>query len=64
MSTTSAQLNYNLSVAPGLTGAIATSFIVTATATGGQAKDITCPVFTVSDTGVRTPDDSVTGCWH
>lgn len=55
---------YALAVVGGATG-LGTSFIASATAQGGQRKDdANCLVFTVDDSGNRTPDDSVTGCWH
>ncbi len=54
---------YTLSIAPGSTGSIATSYVVTATAAGGQASDVAaCRVFTLNDQNQRTPADS-TGCW-
>lgn len=55
---------YALAVVGGATGLV-TSFVASATAQGGQKKDdANCLVFTVDDSGNRTPDDSVTGCWH
>ena len=63
-SATSGRGYYTLAVTAGAGATIATSFLITATAVGGQAKDVTCPTFTVTDTGVRTPDDATTGCWH
>lgn len=38
-----------------------TSFTLTATATGVQASDTTCPVFTLKNTGERTPASNQ--CW-
>ncbi len=54
---------YTLTVVPGLTGTIATSFVATATAAGNQATDqAACRVFTIDDQGQRTPPDA-SGCW-
>jgi len=54
---------YTLAVAPGSTGAIATSYQATATATGTQVNDkAACQVFTIDDQGQRSPADS-TSCW-
>ena len=55
---------YAMAVAPGNTG-IGTSFVASATAQANQVKDdANCLVFTVDDSGNRTPDDAATGCWH
>jgi len=55
---------YAMTVAPGNTG-IGTSFVASATAQANQVKDdANCLVFTVDDSGNRTPDDAATGCWH
>jgi type IV pilus assembly protein PilE len=54
---------YSLSIAAGATGAIATSYLATATAIGGQlSDDSACQTYTVNEQGARTPADS-TGCW-
>jgi type IV pilus assembly protein PilE len=54
---------YTLSVAAGATGAIATSYAATATATGAQTSDKSaCLTLTINDQGQRTPADS-SGCW-
>lgn len=54
---------YTITLAAGTTGAIATSYLATATATGGQAQDDpNCLVLTIDDKGARTPADT-TGCW-
>ena len=54
---------YTITLAAGATGTIATSFLVTATATAGQTRDVAaCQTFTIDDQGARTPADS-TGCW-
>lgn len=64
MATTSPRGFYKLTVAGGTAG-IATSFVVTATATGTQTQDDpNCLTYTVDDAGTRTPDDTATGCWH
>jgi type IV pilus assembly protein PilE len=46
------------------TAAAGNTYTVQAVATPGspQAKDTTCPTFTMNDAGLRTPVDS-TGCW-
>jgi type IV pilus assembly protein PilE len=55
---------YTLTVVAGSTGAIATSFTATATATGSQASDIAaCRTLTINDQGQRTPTDA-SGCWR
>jgi type IV pilus assembly protein PilE len=54
---------YTLTVVPGTTGTIATSFIATATAAGTQATDTAaCRVLTIDDQGQRQPNDA-SGCW-
>ena len=54
---------YTMTVAPGASGTIATSYVATATAQAGQTQDTAvCQVFSITDQGVRTPADS-TGCW-
>ena len=59
--TTSSEGYYNLAVAPGGTGTIATSYLVTATATGGQTSDTDCTTITYSSAGVKS---GTTGdCW-
>ncbi len=59
--TTSSEGYYNLAVAPGGTGNIATSYLVTATATGGQTGDTDCTIITYSSAGVKS---GTTGnCW-
>ena len=60
-STTSSEGYYNLAVAAGGTGNIATSYLVTATATGGQTGDTDCTTITYSSAGVKS---GTTGnCW-
>ena len=55
-STTSREGYYNLTVV-----ANATSYLLTATATGGQANDTDCAIITFSSTGVKS---GTTGeCW-
>lgn len=52
-SATSAGGYYSISVAPGATGSIASSFVVTASPlTDGQKKDV-CETFTLSNLGIR-----------
>ena len=54
---------YALGVAAGATGAIGTSYLATATATGVQTTDIAaCQVLTIDDQGNRTPPNA-SGCW-
>ena len=54
---------YRLSAAAGSTGSIATSWKVTATATGNQTQDLSaCQTLSIDDQGVRSPADS-SGCW-
>ena len=54
---------YTITLTAGSTGAIGTSFLVTATAANGQTRDIAaCHVLTIDDQGNRFPADS-TGCW-
>ncbi len=61
--TTTQTGKFTLTVAPGSTGAIGTSYLITATAAGGQATDIAaCRVFSIDDQGRRVPNDA-SGCW-
>jgi len=54
---------YQITVAAGATGAIATSFVATATPQGQQTGD-TCTTLTISSTGVRgATGDTVDECW-
>jgi type IV pilus assembly protein PilE len=54
---------YTLAVAADA-GGIGTSYIATATATGGQTQDkAACLTLTINDRGQRTPLES-TGCWR
>ena len=52
--TTSREGYYNLTMA-----ANASSYLLTATATGGQANDTDCTTITFSSTGVKSPGE----CW-
>lgn len=62
-SATTANGYYELEVTAGSTGSIATSFIATATAAGTQERDTAaCRVFTIDDTGARTPAAD-SDCW-
>ena len=59
--TTSDEGYYNLTVGAGGTGSILTSYLVTATATGGQTSDTDCLTVTYSSAGVK---GGTTGnCW-
>ncbi len=59
--TTSDEGYYNLTVGAGGTGSILTSYLVTATATGGQTSDTDCLTITYSSAGVK---GGTTGdCW-
>ncbi len=54
---------YQITVAAGTTGAIATSFLATATPQRQQTGD-TCTTLTISNTGVRgATGDTVDECW-
>jgi type IV pilus assembly protein PilE len=54
---------YTLTVTAGSTGSLATSWKVTASATGAQLKDIAaCQILSIDDQGVRSPNDA-SGCW-
>lgn len=54
---------YTLAVTAGSTGSLATSWKVTASATGAQLKDIAaCQTLSIDDQGVRSPNDA-SGCW-
>ena len=60
-STTTAKGYYNLGVAACGGGTIASCYLITATATGGQVNDTDCLTITFSSTGVKsgTTDE----CW-
>jgi len=58
--TTSNNGYYNLSVAA-CGGGIATCYLLTATATGGQANDTDCATITLSSTGVTSGTTAT--CW-
>ena len=60
-STTSSEGYYNLSVAACGTGTIATCYLVTATAAGGQANDADCLTITYDSIGVRS--GTTANCW-
>jgi type IV pilus assembly protein PilE len=63
LSATSPLGYYTLAVTAGATGSIATSWKVTATATGTQLQDsAACQTLTLDGEGTRTPADS-SGCW-
>jgi type IV pilus assembly protein PilE len=53
--------HYNITVAA---GAAPNTFVVTATATGGQTKDVPCQTFTINEAGVRgSGPNGITTCW-
>jgi len=55
---------YNVTVAPGSTGSIATSFLATAAATSTQTQDTSCLTLTIDDQGLRSSAPSTTACWR
>ena len=55
---------YNITVTPGSTGSIATSFSATATAKGTQTQDTSCQTLTIDDQGLRNSAPSTTECWR
>ena len=59
--TTSNNGYYNLSVAACGGGSIATCYLLTATATGGQANDTDCATITLSSAGVTS--GTTANCW-
>ncbi len=59
--TTSNNGYYNLSVAACGGGSIATCYLLTATATGGQATDTDCATITLSSAGVTS--GTTANCW-
>ena len=59
--TTSNNGYYNLSVAACGGGSIATCYLLTATATGGQASDTDCAEITLSSAGVTSGTTAT--CW-
>lgn len=62
-STSTPNGRYVITLGAGTSGAIGTSYLATATATGGQVNDDpNCLTLTIDDKGTRTPADS-TGCW-
>lgn len=65
--TTSEQGYYGLAIAAGPTGSLATSYDLTATAQGDQAKDTKCAKFKLNSQGTKTSLDSASaassGCW-
>ena len=60
-STTSRENYYNLSVAACGGGTIASCYVITATATGGQANDTDCATITYDSLGVR--GGTTADCW-
>jgi type IV pilus assembly protein PilE len=64
LGTTSPRGYYTLAVTAGSTGSLATSWLVTATATGSQTQDLAaCQTMSIDDQGNRSPADS-SGCWR
>jgi type IV pilus assembly protein PilE len=63
LSATTPRGYYTLAVSAGSTGSLATSWLVTATATGTQAQDTACTTLSLDDQGTRTPADA-SGCWR
>jgi len=62
-SSTTPNGRYTITITAGTSGSIATSYIATATATGGQTNDDpNCQILSIDDKGTRSPADS-TGCW-
>ena len=61
--TTSDEGYYNLAVGAGGTGSILTSYLVTATATGGQTSDTDCLTITYSSAGVKSSTPVGNDCW-
>jgi type IV pilus assembly protein PilE len=59
--TTSDEGYYNLTVAACAGGTLATCYLVTATATGGQTSDTDCLTITYSSAGVRS--GTTANCW-
>ncbi len=59
--TTSNNGYYNLTVAACGAGSIATCYLLTATATGGQANDTDCATITLSSAGVTS--GTTANCW-
>jgi len=55
---------YNITVTPGTTGSIATSFSATAAATSTQTQDTSCLTLTIDDQGLRNSAPSTTDCWR
>jgi type IV pilus assembly protein PilE len=59
---TSEHGNFNVTLAAGATPN--TTYVATATATGGQTKDAPCQTFTINEAGVRSSGPvGITTCW-
>lgn len=56
---------YQISIAAGPSGTIASSYAITATpvAGKGQDRDSDCPQFTMDSAAVRTPNPNSSDCW-
>jgi len=59
--TTSPEGYYDMSVAACAGGTIATCYVLTATATGGQTSDTDCTTITYDSTGVKS--GATADCW-
>lgn len=57
--------HYQISVEPGNTGAIATSYKLTAVPVAGdtQANDTACASMSLDSAGIHLPDPATSGCW-
>lgn len=54
---------YTLAIAPGGTGDIASSYLITATAVGAQASDTKCATLTMSSAGAKASTPAGNSCW-
>ncbi len=59
--TASQEGHYNMSAAACADGTIATCYVITATAIGGQADDLDCATMTYDSTGTRS--GTTEDCW-
>jgi type IV pilus assembly protein PilE len=56
---------YNVTIAAGATGNIATSYSVTATAVNGQVADTSCLTLSIDDQNTRASNPGPANtCWH
>lgn len=63
MATTTPSGYYNLQIAAGATGTLASSYLMTATATGIQMKDTKCATFTYASSGKKDSTPAGNTCW-